>query len=182
MENNSDKTCIITEWNALEGAKAGLARGDKRFIIDRRSEHNERGGDVSYNDKLTDLMALSFLADMETEARIESDAETVYIVSGIRKSYYDFLMEIDGRKEQGPEGDAGRLALPYEEGARFSVLSWEERSEGVSVAGADPELTDAVLTHSYPVHTGFSFTPGKDAVIAVRRGRLLVIVERNCCK
>jgi hypothetical protein len=190
MENNRDEICIIKDRDALEGAKAGLARGCKRFIIDRRSvqqdEQVHREPDasaerdpLSYNDKLTDLMALSFLADMETDARIESDAETVYIVSGVRKSYYDFLMEMDGKKEPDPGDTVGSLVIPYQDGASFSVLSWEERSEGVSVTGTDPELADAVLTHSYPIHTGFTFTPGHDAVITVRRGRLLVIANQR---
>jgi hypothetical protein len=174
MMNNKDEFCIIKDGNALESAKEGLSRGYKRFIIDRRS-----AGEAAplYSDKLTDLMALSFLADMETEARIESDAETVYILSGIRKSYYDFLMEMDGLQDPTPSDAAGRLVLPYEEGISFSVLSWEERSEGVSVTGTKPELTDAALTHSYPIHTGFTLMPGRDAIITVRRGRLLVITS-----
>jgi hypothetical protein len=101
------------------------------------------------------------------------------MLSGIRKSYYDFLMEMDGQKAPEAEDASGKLAIPYTEDATFAVLSWDERSEGVSVECAEPELTDAVLTHSYPVHTGFAFKDGNDAIISVKRGRLLIIVSRR---
>jgi hypothetical protein len=116
---------------------------------------------------------------MEVDARIEADRETVYMLSGIRKSYYDFLMEMDGQKQSEPEDAVGKFAVPYSENASFAVLSWDERSEGVSVENAAPELADAVLTHSYPIHTGFAFRDGKDAIVSVKRGRLLIIVSRK---
>jgi hypothetical protein len=170
MKDKPDIYYITGAENALEGAKAGLARGCASFVIDRRGAENR-----SYQNAAADIMALSFLADMEADARIETDTETVYMLSGVRKSYYDFLMEMEGAKEPS-ENEPGRLTIPSANGGSFAVLSWEERSEGVSVTGAEPELTDAVLTHSYPVHTNFTFRGDGSAEISLRRGRLLVIV------
>jgi len=63
-------------------------------------------------------------------------------------------------------------------GAKFSVLSFTERSSGVFVGNAKYELDDAVLTQSYPVGVSNEFVNTEPVKVSVRFGRLLIIADR----
>ncbi len=60
----------------------------------------------------------------------------------------------------------------------ISVLSLSDRAEGVTIKGLSYELDDAVLTNDFPLGVG-NLPDGRDAVISVRNGTLLVITERT---
>jgi len=128
--------------------KYGLAHGYERFLI-----VGGIGGDFGHT--MANLQALSFLADMECEAAIETDIERLFICDRKQESII-----------------AGRP------GAKFSVLSYAERSTGVYVKNAKYELKDAVLTHSYPIGVSNEFISPEPVSVSVRTGRLLVITDR----
>jgi len=128
--------------------KYGLAQGYEKFLI-----VGGIGGDFGHT--MANLQALSFLADMKCEAAIETDIERVFICDREQESVF-----------------TGRA------GAKFSVLSYAERSTGVYVKNAEYELEDAVLTHSYPIGVSNEFAGANPACVSVRTGRLLVITDR----
>ena len=65
---------------------------------------------------------------------------------------------------------------PKEKFFYLSVFPMEGRAEGVYIRGAFYELTDAVLTSSYPLGVSNEYAPGSDCIeIGTRSGALLVI-------
>jgi len=128
--------------------KYGLAHGYERFLI-----IGGIGGDFGHT--MANLQALSFLADMECEAAIETDNELVFICDRKQESVFK------GRP-----------------GSKFSVFSYAERSTGAYVKNAKYELKDAVLTHSYPIGVSNEFINPDPVNVSVRTGRLLVITDR----
>ena len=136
------------ETDTMLCIKHGLAHGYEKFLI-----IGGIGGDFGHT--MANLQALSFLADMECEAAIETDIERVFICVGKQESIF--------------------TGHP---GAKFSVLSYAERSSGVYVKNAKYELKDAVLTHSYPIGVSNEFINTDPVSVSVRTGRLLVITDR----
>lgn len=59
-----------------------------------------------------------------------------------------------------------------------SVFSHTTKAEGVNLRGLKYELTDAVLTHTFPLGTSNEFIGGESA-ISVEKGTLLVIFPRG---
>ena len=49
---------------------------------------------------------------------------------------------------------------------------WGEKAEGVTLRGLKYELTDAVVTNSFPIGVSNEFI-GKEAAVTVRNGTLL---------
>jgi thiamine pyrophosphokinase len=64
---------------------------------------------------------------------------------------------------------------PRVAGDKFSVFSYEVRSEGIFIIGAKYELKNAYLTQSYPIGVSNEFIGDTPVTIAVRRGRLLIV-------
>ena len=128
--------------------KYGLAHGYEKYLI-----IGGIGGDFGHT--MANLQVLSFLADMECEAAIETGSESIFICDRKQESIF-----------------SGRP------GAKFSVLSYAERSTGVYVKNAKYELEDAVLTHSYPIGVSNVFISPEPVSVSVRTGRLLVITDR----
>ena len=65
--------------------------------------------------------------------------------------------------------------LPAERGF---FLYFEKEARGVTLRGLAYELTDAVLTNTFPIGTSNEFI-GTEAQITVADGSLLVICERE---
>ncbi|MCR5602952.1 MAG: thiamine diphosphokinase [Lachnospiraceae bacterium] len=57
----------------------------------------------------------------------------------------------------------------------LSVFSLDDRSEGVSITGTKYEITDAVLTNTFPIGVSNEFKD-KEAAISVKNGSLLVMI------
>jgi len=109
------------------------------------------GGDFGHT--MANLQALSFLTDKGCKAEIITDKERLVMA--------DALLTIKGAP-----------------GGRFSVMSYSERSTGISIKNAKYELSDAVLTYSFPVGVSNEFLDSSPVTISVKSGRLLVIVQR----
>jgi len=92
-------------------------------------------------------------------------------------------------KEQGLYGelvgDGSRIflikeevvVLPAKKNGYISVFSYGEKTEGVSIRNLKYEVEDADLTGSFPIGVSNEFV-GKEAVISVKKGTLLVVEEQ----
>ena len=92
-------------------------------------------------------------------------------------------------KEQGLYGelvgDSSRIflikeevvVLPARNKGYISVFSYGEKTEGVTIRNLKYEVEDADLTGSFPIGVSNEFV-GKEAVISVKKGTLLVVEEQ----
>ncbi|MDR1816238.1 MAG: thiamine diphosphokinase [Clostridiales Family XIII bacterium] len=143
--------------------KDGIARGYSNFCI-----LGGLGGDFAHT--VATLQALSFLTDMECAARVETGAETVFMLDGVTLRELEAGVETH---ETAIEGTAGQA---------FSVFSYAERTVHVAIDGdVKYPLADAVLTQSYPVglHNEFAGSGPCRARIACGYGRLLVVYSHQ---
>ena len=60
----------------------------------------------------------------------------------------------------------------------ISVFSTTDKSRGVSIGGMKYELSDAVLTSTYPLGVSNEFIPDKKSSISVSDGTLLIVYSR----
>ena len=70
------------------------------------------------------------------------------------------------------------LELPEKEQGFLSVFSHTEQSLGVCLRGLKYELSDAVLTSTFPLGISNEFT-GKPASISVAKGTLLLVLPKD---
>ena len=151
--------CEKDDTDTMHCVKYGVAQGFDDFLI-----IGGIGGDFGHT--MANIQVLSFLMDMECAAEIVTERERIFMADGETVSV---------RREAKP-------AVPVEfagrQGARFSVLSYAERSSGVFIKNAKYELADAVLTQSYPVGVSNEFINAEPVTVSVRYGRLLIIAER----
>ena len=59
----------------------------------------------------------------------------------------------------------------------FSMFSYSEKAEGVTLKGLKYELEDAELSAAFPFGVSNEFI-GKEAIISVRDGILLVVMDK----
>lgn len=75
--------------------------------------------------------------------------------------------------------DGQSAVIPYEEGSHFSVFSHTDASHGVGISGAKYELESADITNAFPIGVSNAFLPGRDAVVSVGEGTLVIIVNQG---
>lgn len=68
------------------------------------------------------------------------------------------------------------VLLPAQESGYVSVFAYSEKAEGVMLKNLKYEIEDAELTNSFPIGVSNEFV-GEDAVISVKQGTLLVVLE-----
>ncbi len=64
------------------------------------------------------------------------------------------------------------------ESGYISVFAYSETVRGITLKNLKYELTDSVLTPSFPLGVSNEFIPGKPAEICVKDGALLVVLDR----
>ncbi|MDR1778709.1 MAG: thiamine diphosphokinase [Clostridiales Family XIII bacterium] len=172
------------ETDTMASVRYGMSRGFEDFLI-----LGGLSGRIDHT--YANLQTLSYLTDMQCRARIVDGTARALMLDGVKKNVYQFLAgletsapmqepaDADAQPALPPEGDCGHLTLPYAEGCRFSVFSFEEQSLGVWITGARWPLENAVLTSSWPIGVSNEFLPGQAAEIYVRRGRLLILLTSN---
>jgi len=136
----------------------GLELGFESFLI-----VGGIGGNFGHT--IANLQILSYLADMECQAELLTESQRVFMLSGTVISPF--------REPVQP----APFFLKERPGLKFTVLSYAERSSGVFVKNAKYELTDAVLTQSYPVGVSNEVVNEEPVEISVLLGRLLIIVD-----
>ncbi len=102
---------------------------------------------------IANLQVLAFLREQGCQAVLYGEKEEVHL---LRNETLTF--------------SSGRKGL-------LSVFSFEKEARGVTLSGLAYELTDAVLTNTFPIGTSNEFI-GTEAQITVADGSLLVICER----
>ncbi len=66
------------------------------------------------------------------------------------------------------------IRFPRRESGWLSLFSLGERAEGVTLRGLKYELTDAVITNSFPIGVSNEFI-GREAAVSVENGTLLIL-------
>ncbi|MDR0853775.1 MAG: thiamine diphosphokinase [Clostridiales Family XIII bacterium] len=153
---------IKDDTDTLLCVRHALAHGFENIVI-----IGGLGG--SFDHTFANIQTLSFLADMEVGARIETESETVYILAGD-------TVKVGPAARQGSKNAS--ITITGKEGQHFSVFSYEERTSGVYIEGAKYELHDSVLTHSYPIGARNEFLAAGEATIKAGYGRLLITVSK----
>lgn len=75
--------------------------------------------------------------------------------------------------------DGQTAVIPYREGFVLSVFSYSERCKGVTLRDLYYSLEDGELDNGFPLGVSNHFLPGKDGVISVKEGTLLIISTRE---
>lgn len=70
------------------------------------------------------------------------------------------------------------VEIQRQPGFKFSLFSYSDHCEGVSIQGAKYSLTDATLTQSFPVGARNDFLEEK-VCITVKKGTLLIVLSRD---
>lgn len=130
----------------------GLARGYADFII-----LGGLGG--RFDHSYANIQALSYIVDSGCKARIIDGSNGLFMIAG------------------GTEKAA--ITLSPIAGYKFSLFAFDARCEGVSVTGAMYSLDQAALTQSFPLGVSNEFIPGEDVHIAVKKGKLLIIISMD---
>jgi thiamine pyrophosphokinase len=139
------------DTDMIAAVKHGIAEGKSDFVI-------IGGLSGRFDHSMGNVQALSFLLDMRCRGWIvDGPNRCVMIGSGA--------------------GGAGRISLDADASSYFSVLSYTERSEGVTIRNAKYEISDDVFTHSYPRGVSNEFAGDKPAGIEVADGRLLIVLS-----
>jgi len=141
-------------------AKYGIALGFEKFLI-----VGGIGGDFRHT--IANVQTLSFLMDMDCSAELISGMEKLFMADGETLTLF---------RDPKPAVPVEFTGAP---GTKFSVFSFSERSSGVYVQNSKYELSDAVLTQSYPVGVSNEFIGTEPVTVSVSHGRLLIITEYN---
>lgn len=72
----------------------------------------------------------------------------------------------------------GSLSLPERGQGFLSVFCHTEKAQGVFLRGLKYELTDAVLTSTFPIGISNEFI-GKESSVSVRKGTLLIVLPKD---
>ena len=64
------------------------------------------------------------------------------------------------------------------ENGYLSLFAYSKQASGVTLKNLKYEITDAVLTPSFPIGVSNEFLPGKSAEITIKDGVLLVVQDR----
>lgn len=110
------------------------------------------GGRIDHT--LGNLAALAFLADQGIPSEIR-DGDTKLLIS-----------------------DDNEIILPYQEASYFSLLSYSESCEEVSIYNAKYNTNKLTLKNAYPIGVSNEFID-KDVKISKKSGRLIISIIKN---
>ena len=72
----------------------------------------------------------------------------------------------------------GAIELPYRPGWSLSVFAIEDEVRGVSITGAKYQLSDAVITNTFPIGTSNEWLPGEAVTVRAEAGIYAVMLCR----
>ncbi|MBE5880952.1 MAG: thiamine diphosphokinase [Lachnospiraceae bacterium] len=70
------------------------------------------------------------------------------------------------------------IAFPAETEGVLSVFSYGEKAEGVTILGAEYEVSNVILLDDFPLGVSNSFI-GREVRVSVKEGRLLIVHEKR---
>jgi thiamine pyrophosphokinase len=166
------------DTDTLACVKYALSEGVNEFII-----VGGLSGELPHT--LANIQVLSFLADMQCSAKIVDGEDTAVMLDGVKLNFFEYMTKLEASTEavyveetggiDAPKDSNSITITPRVSGRKFSVFSYEVRSEGIFILGAKYELKNAYLTQSYPIGVNNEFIGNTSVTISVRRGRLLII-------
>ncbi|MDR1495770.1 MAG: thiamine diphosphokinase [Clostridiales Family XIII bacterium] len=139
------------DTDLLAAVKYGISKALSDFLV-------VGGLSGRFDHSMGNVQALSFLLDMRCSGWIRDGANRCVMIGSSR----------DG---------AGRIELEPDDTSYFSVFSYTERSQGVTIRNAKYETCGELFTHSYPRGVSNEFIEGKLAEIEVVDGRLLIALS-----
>jgi thiamine pyrophosphokinase len=139
------------DTDMMAAIKHAISRGFSDFLI-------IGGLSGRFDHSMGNVQALSFLLDRTCRGWIVDGANRCTMIGSDRFG-------------------AGRVTLEPDSSCYFSVLSYTERSEGVTIRNAKYETDKVLMTHSYPTGVSNEFIADKNAEISVDDGRLLIILS-----
>lgn len=140
------------DTDMMLAVKLGLSKGYRKFVL-----LGGIGGRLDHT--LANIQTLAYLHAQGAEGVLRSEKADIYFVGS------------DG-------GKAGKIGFGQETEGIFSVFSYGEKAEQVSICGAEYEIENAQLSDSFPLGVSNSFV-GKEVTISVGEGRLLVVHEKE---
>jgi thiamine pyrophosphokinase len=153
------------DTDTLAAVRYGISKGYADFLI-------IGGLSGRFDHSFAVIQTLSFLTDMGCKAEVIDGGNHAFMIAGSKSGIGQLTLDPEAYRLRRSEAEASLFPFPY-----FSVYSYSERSEGVSITGAKYPLDFTILTHSYPLGTSNEFIPGEEAVITVVAGRLLIVVS-----
>ena len=140
------------DTDTLACVKWGMAKGYRDFII-----AGGLGG--RFDHSYANVQTLSYLIDHGCPTWIIDGGNSLTMIAGSEA--------------------AGEASIPLtpSPGRKFSIFSYDERCEGVSVSGAKYGLDNAVLTQSFPIGVSNEFITGEAARVSVKKGKLLIMTS-----
>lgn len=140
------------DTDMMLAVKLGLENGYRDFVL-----LGGIGGRLDHT--MANVQTLAYLHEQGAKGVLKSEATDIYLL-GARDNE-------DGVITFGPE-TMGIL----------SVFSYGEKAEQVGICGAEYEMKNGVLTDAFPLGVSNSFV-GKEVVISVGKGRLLIVHEKK---
>ena len=144
------------DTDMILAVKLGLEKGYTDFVL-----IGGLGGRLDHT--VANIQTLAYLASCGAKGVLRSEDADVYLLAGNAGNLHTSL---------------GEVCFSAEEQGIFSVFSYGEKAEGVSICGAEYELELANLTDCFPLGVSNSFV-GKDVKVSVQNGRLLVIRQKK---
>ena len=146
------------ETDTFAAAKLAVDKGAEEIII--------LGGlSGRFDHSVAVLQTMSFLDDIGLKASAMDGSNLAIMISG------GDVMTLD---HELMFSEAGEGLNRW-----FSVYSFTEKCEMVTIKDAKYPLEGALLTQSFPLGTSNEFLPGKRAEISLQKGKLLVIISEE---
>ncbi len=94
---------------------------------------------------------------------------------------FDRIYILDGRNECfAAEGcSCSEITVPYRENTYISLFSLSDKCCDVSVRNTKYTLEDYTMSRNIPLGVSNEFTEGKDAVISVAEGTILIVLSKK---
>ena len=136
------------DTDMMLAVKLGLEKGYKEFVL-----LGGIGGRMDHT--LANVQTLAYLASRGAKAVLKSEYTDVYMLF------------------------SGADALCFPKGTKgiFSVFSYGEKAEDVSILGGEYEAKGITLSDDFPLGVSNCFA-GKEVTVSVGRGRLLVVHQK----
>jgi len=162
------------ETDTFAATKLALERGADEIII--------LGGLYGrFDHSVAILQTLSFLSDSGCACSIMDRDNLAMMISGGDSITLDpGLLFADNQNSDGQGTDYSKLDGQKNNLKRyFSVYSYTERCERVTITGAKYPLRSALLTQSFPLGTSNEFLSDIKAEISLEKGKLLVVITEE---
>lgn len=135
------------DTDTMAAARHGLAKGYRTFYL-----YGALGG-ARLDHTLANIQVLTFLKENGARAYIMDERCMLFVMENEERHFH-----------AGFRGD-------------FSLFALDREVRGVTISGMQYEVTDAVITNSYPIGVSNHILGDQEAVVRVADGRVLCYVS-----